>query len=142
MTEERNALEAKLIVATDALSAAVLEETLEELSRATDGLQKDGRIALSGKADYALSRPRILEAFTKMLVDRLRPRYVRAKRFDRKRAERERPRLKFDRRRGPTTFLDFVIGGTPEQIAKEFGASRPQPLRLPREGEEPEGVPF
>ena len=118
MVEERNALEAKLLAATDALSTAVLEETLEELSRATDRLQKNGRIALGSKADYALSRPRILEAFTKMLVDRLKPRYVRAKKFDRKRAERERPRLVIERGRGPFGFLGFRIGARPEEIAK------------------------
>lgn len=118
--------------ALDSITTAVLAETLENLSRATDGFTKNARMRLDGRANYALSRPRIFERFQVMLADRLLPRYLsrNGRKLIRQRVERERPRITIERESGSTACLVFKIGGKPEEIARELKSPRPKQLQL------------
>lgn len=129
-----NVITTQLSEALDAITQAALQETLEFLEQESDGFQKNCSIALSGKATYALSRPRFLEEFKRMLADRIRPRYLRGRKFDLRRAERERPRLEIIR--GPVNLLAFKIGGSPARIIRERESA------APTEGGASEDAPF
>lgn len=131
MEKGSNAAEAQLAETLDALTVKALHETLDFLEQESSKFEKSCTIALSGKATYALSRPQILEKFKRMLADRLRPRYLRGKKFDLKRAEREWPRLEIIR--GPVNLLSFKIGGTPEEIAREIGSAPLKRIPAPAE---------
>lgn len=140
MGKESKTVAATLSEALDALTDAALQETLDSLEQESGRFERNCTIALSGKATYALSRPRCLEVFKLMIAHRLLQRYPRQKKRALERAERERPRLQI--LLGPVNNLVFKIGGTPEEIARETGSAPAKGVPTPTERGASGDVPF